>query len=211
NMPSLARGGAHVGIEHVVDGSDRLDAAAFQEDAPVAQAREAGTRRGREDEAPKGEGIRLVEASVEDEKGEPAALASVDTPLRVRIRYEITAPTTFRCSLVFLTQGAPAFTTVEPAERSYGTPGVYDAILEVPPHLLTEGEYVLNLSLLRSRGVKERVVAAPDLLSFALFDPMTGSTARGDYAEALVGLVRPRLAWRLERVPLGAPDDARTP
>ena len=34
-------------------------------------------------------------------------------------------------------------------------------------------------------------------LAFQVFDPMTGSSARGDYAQNFAGVMRPRLDWEM--------------
>ncbi len=56
----------------------------------------------------------------------------------------------------------------------------------------------MNVSIFSSRGMKEHHVSANDVASFLVSDPITGASARGDYVQTLVGVMRPKLDWRTE-------------
>jgi hypothetical protein len=69
----------------------------------------------------------------------------------------------------------------------------------VPRDLLAEGEYIVGCSLFTSRGSKARHLQVTDAISFQVFDPMEGPSARGDYAQRMSGVMRPLLAWSTSR------------
>jgi hypothetical protein len=106
----------------------------------------------------------------------------------------------FRCVAIFKTQGVVAFATLEPAESVRETPGTYTSTVRIPGHLLTEDEYIVGVSILASRGAKLHYVQVPEAVTFQTTDPMRGTSARGDYAERIGGVVRPRLTWEMQRV-----------
>lgn len=142
--------------------------------------------------------IKLLSVSVADEKGEPLPLVEIDRPVHVNMKYYVAEPNLkFRCAAVFRTQGTVAFSSVEPTETVREKAGTYHSTLTVPRNLLSEGEYVVSFSIFSSRGVKHRYVQVDNALTFQVFDQMTGNSARGDYSEQLIGVVRPLLQWQL--------------
>jgi hypothetical protein len=80
-------------------------------------------------------------------------------------------------------------------ERTQGQ--LYYSTVTLPPHLLSEGEYAIDIDIFASRGKRVNYVSAKDVILFHVGDPMTGNSARGDYAERLSGVVRPHLRWRM--------------
>ena len=148
--------------------------------------------------APGTEELKLLSLSITDGGGHPVSTVSVGEPLRVRLTYRVAVPNLkFRCAVIFNTQGVCAFVSVEPTETVRAAPGVYESAVHVPAHLLTEGEYTLGVSIFSSKGVKQHFVRLQDVVSFHVYDPMTGASARGDFAERLAGVVRPHLQWEL--------------
>lgn len=101
----------------------------------------------------------------------------------------------FRCLISLSTQGTCAFSAVEPEERMHEQAGVYKTIVWIPAHLLAEGEYLVGLFVFASRGGKVSYIRMPDAIAFQVTDPIDGSTARGNMAEPLAGVVRPKLEW----------------
>ena len=148
------------------------------------------------EQAPGTRELTLLSLSVTNEDGVPVSTVSVEEPLRVRLKYRVAVPDLkFRCALIFNTQGTCAFVSTEPFEAVREKPGVYESVVNIPANLLAEGEYTLGVSIFASKGVKQHFVQRPDVVAFHVFDPMTGASARGDYAERLAGVVRPRLRW----------------
>jgi lipopolysaccharide transport system ATP-binding protein len=147
-------------------------------------------------QAPGTRELKLLSLSINNGSDAPVSTVSVEEPVRVRLRYRVAVPDLkFRCAVIFNTQGTCAFASTEPFEAVREKPGVYDSVVNIPAHLLAEGEYTLGVSMFTSKGVKLHYVQLQDVVAFHVFDPMTGASARGDYAERLAGVVRPRLQW----------------
>jgi hypothetical protein len=130
--------------------------------------------------------------------GPPTPAVTVADEIELGIEYEVLEPgTRFRCSALFFTQGVCAFGTLEPTERTYPVAGTYRASVAIPAHLLAEGEYTVQVSLFASRGSKSRFAMVRDAVAFHVADPMDGFSARGDYAEPMAGVMRPKLEWEV--------------
>lgn len=148
-------------------------------------------------QAPGTEELKLLSVNIAKEDGTPVRSASVEDGLLVNLKYFVAVPNLkFRCAVVFYTQGTCAFASVEPQEIVREKPGVYYSSVRIPEHLLAEGEYMLNVSIFSSRGVKQHHVQLTNVVAFHVSDPMTGDSARGDYAERVLGVIRPRLQWQ---------------
>ena len=146
---------------------------------------------------PGSDGFELLSLGLTDEGGVPMSVAAIEQPLDLRIRYRVTRPgLKFRCAVSFHTRGTCAFVTMERTEQIREGVGSYRSTVRVPGNLLTEGEYTVNLSVFASRGRKSHLCKIEDLLAFQVFDPMTGGSARGDYAEGFGGILRPLLEWQ---------------
>ena len=151
---------------------------------------------GREGE---GRGVELRSVRVLAEDGSVAASISVEDPLRLEIEYAVDRPgQRFRCSAGFFTQGVAAFTTVQPAEIEHASPGLYRSIVAIPANLLAEGYYSVNISVFGTRGGKVRHALKKHVVAFQVSDPVRGTSARGDYAGHLNGVMRPLLHWTHE-------------
>jgi lipopolysaccharide transport system ATP-binding protein len=147
---------------------------------------------------PGSDGFELLSVCLMDEAGEPISVAAIERPLDLRIRYRVNVKgLTFRCAVSFHTGGTVAFATMERTEQVREETGEYTSTVRIPGNLLSEGEYTVNLSVFASRGKKSHLCKVADLVAFQVFDPMTGGSARGDYAEGYGGVVRPMLDWRL--------------
>jgi len=154
------------------------------------------SREWRLEQAPGSEELKLISVSITNTDGSFVSSASVEDELQVKLRYFVAVPNLkFRCAVVFFTQGTCAFASVEPVEEVRENPGTYSSVVKIPKNLLAEGEYMLNISIFSSRGVKQHHVQLQSVVAFHVFDPMTGNSARGDYAERVLGVVRPRLQW----------------
>jgi lipopolysaccharide transport system ATP-binding protein len=200
NMPALTR---------LCTRAIMLQGGRLLEDGPVddvvglymSGAAEGGSRVWSADEAPGTEAVRLLGVEVSTARG-PVSAFEVTEAMELKLTYAVTRPgMRFRCAALFYTQGVCAFATVEPREEERARPGIYESVVRVPANLLAEGEYTVNVSIFSSRGMKEHHAAADNVASFLVSDPIEGGSARGDYVQTLVGVMRPRLEWRLGAVP----------
>jgi lipopolysaccharide transport system ATP-binding protein len=161
-------------------------------------AKSGATRSWPVDQAPGTAELRLTSVSLIGADGLPVAAPLISEPLQLRVGYRTLVPgLRFRCSVLFFTQGVCAFAAVEPIEEERARPADYYSTLMIPPDLLAEGDYTVQVSLFASRGSKSRFAIVRDAVAFYVTDPLTGSSARGDYAEAMLGVMRPKLEWQL--------------
>jgi lipopolysaccharide transport system ATP-binding protein len=148
-----------------------------------------------------GRGVELRSVRVLDSAGELAPTVTVDDEIRLELTYAVDRPgLSFRCGANFFTQGVSAFTTIEPEETERPLPGVYRSRVIVPPHLLTEGHYSMNVVVFATKGGKIPHVNKKNVVTIHVTDPARGDSARGDYAGTMQGVVRPRLDWQVGRV-----------
>ncbi len=161
-----------------------------------------GERIWNDENAPGCDEIRLISVKLKKRNGRISSVVSVEDALELEIKYHVYEPgLKFRCCAFFSTRGTIAFTTVEPFELTREQSGCYVSILKIPHHLLTEGEYIVGLEFFTSHGTRKHFLNLPQAMLFQVYDPITGNTARGDYTQRLVGVVRPKMDWRLEHKP----------
>jgi lipopolysaccharide transport system ATP-binding protein len=91
--------------------------------------------------------------------------------------------------------GTTVFSTANYTDPQWGTclypPGRYRADCTVPPHLLNDGGYTVDVLLVQDmRTVR---AAAEATVAFHIYDD---GTTRGDYVGDWVGIVRPNCAWK---------------
>lgn len=154
------------------------------------------SRRWSAESAPRSGEVELVSVSLlRDDL--PVSIVSVKDELELELRYRVLqAGSRFRCSVNLVTQGVCAFSTLERTERVRPAEGLYVSRVRIPANFLAEGEYLVNVAIVSSRGVKVRHALAKEAVAFHVADPIDGTTARGDYAERLSGVVNPILDWR---------------
>lgn len=144
-------------------------------------------------------GFQLASVSLVGEDDVPVNVISIERPTKLRIGYFTSIPNfKFRCAARFYTRGTCAFITLEAVETVRERPGLYYSTVHLAGNLLAEGDYTVGISVFASRGKKLNYCLVDDVVAFQVYDPVTGNSARGDYTETLVGLMRPRLEWQLE-------------
>lgn len=152
--------------------------------------------------APGSDVVKLIGASLADIEGNPVSTNSIDQPLVVRLRYHVLKPeVSFRCVCHVHAEGTIAFQTMERREEARGQAGVYESAFVIPGNLLSEGDYTFTISFFSSRMTKVRHLFLSEVMGLHIYDPINGNSARGDYAERYLGVVRPMLDW--ERTYLG--------
>jgi lipopolysaccharide transport system ATP-binding protein len=159
-------------------------------------AEENGVREWNANEAPGTQEVRLIKVSLQSNDGTAKSVFDVSEEISMRLVYQVgVANTSFRCSLVFKTQGTAAFSSIEPTELNRPEVGIYCSVVKIPAHLLAESEYSVNISAFTSSGGKKHYLSLREAIYFQVYDSMTGPSARGDYAQNLAGVVRPFLKW----------------
>lgn len=153
------------------------------------------------DEAPGTDELRLISVKAADPEGKSTPTYDIEKPLRIDIEYHVSKPgMKFRCAAILSMQGNVVFSTIEQVENERENAGRYRSTVTIPGNMLSEGEYTVGISIFASKGVKSRYVLENDVIAFQVYDPITGNSARGDYAERIGGVVRPLLPWTYEEI-----------
>jgi lipopolysaccharide transport system ATP-binding protein len=100
-------------------------------------------------------------------------------------------------------QGNIAFNAMDigPHEDKGAEPGRYIATARIPGNFLNEGRVSLEAGVYTLRSPKLHPRAwKPDAVSFTVYDPGDGDSARGRFTGQLRGIVRPLLDWSVERL-----------
>jgi lipopolysaccharide transport system ATP-binding protein len=159
-----------------------------------------------DDETAPGDDLtRLLSARAINEEGDTIETTDVRDTVGVEIQYRV------------LRQGTPLFAKIRvrdrrtdvafnamdigPHSESSSEPGVYTATAWIPGNLLNEGITRVDVAVCSMRAPKLHQRAAQyEAVSFTVFDPGDGDTARGRFTGQLSGVVRPLLEWSVERV-----------
>lgn len=149
--------------------------------------------------APGDDEVRLVEVRIVDVDGKTKPVLDITEEHLLRIRYLVNRENlSFRCSVKFNTQGVTAFVTMHPTDQLHERVGMYETFVEIPPNLLTEGEYSLSMSLFSYVGSRKQYTILKNFFNFQVADFMKSESSRGDYTQEMPGVVRPRLKWGLD-------------
>ena len=73
--------------------------------------------------------------------------------------------------------------------------GRFISSVYIPGNFLSEGSYILRIVIASYKPPKKHI-SEKDLITFYVFDPGDGGTARGDYVGRIDGVVRPLLKWQ---------------
>jgi lipopolysaccharide transport system ATP-binding protein len=159
-----------------------------------------------DESAPGDDLVRLQSVRAVDEEGETIDTIDVRRPVGVELRYRVLrdGPPTFAKIKVHDRQGDLAFNaldTIAQLQESQ-SPGVYMSTAWIPANLLNEGTTSIDVAVCTLRAPKLHQRAAKyDAVSFYVFDPGDGDSARGRFIGGqLRGVVRPLLDWTTERV-----------
>jgi len=146
---------------------------------------------------------RLICASVQDADGhtiyEPELGQSVVVVMRYRIldAARVKSVPNFH---FFRADGTCAFVAGAP-DAGIAEPGEYVARCEIPAHFLNDGSYFIGLALTSFRDGGHMVnFFEQSALSFNVRDPMDPGGGRHGYGGPVPGVIRPRLAWTIERL-----------
>lgn len=128
---------------------------------------------------------------------------TIHDELTIRMRYTIKRPVKGRCVPnfhFFAPDGSYAF--VSNADNvAVMPPGDYVAKCTIPGNLLNEGAYFVGLALTSyyDAGSYEVEFFNRNALTFNVIDPMDERSNRYGYAGPVPGLLRPTLAWNIEK------------
>jgi lipopolysaccharide transport system ATP-binding protein len=155
--------------------------------------------------APGDDLARLLSVRVVDEDGETLETADVRRPVGIEIAFRVLreGQPVFPKLKLRDRQGEIAFNALDTSPRWHDAspPGDYVATAWIPENLLNEGLASIDVAVCSLRVPKLHQHAAYyDVVSFHVYDPFEGDSARGLFAGQLRGVVRPLLEWTSERL-----------
>jgi lipopolysaccharide transport system ATP-binding protein len=175
----------------------------------VSRYEEAATGTGAEmswldaETAPANEFVRLQSVRVVDEDGEAIGVADVRHPVGIEIAFTVLRPGREVVPKIKLwdQHGTLCFNAmdVNPRWHEAQGPGEYVTTAWIPGNLLNEGQYGVDVEIVRLQIPKpEPQVAAYRPVAFHVYDPAEGDSARGLFAGQWKGALRPLLEWTTE-------------
>jgi lipopolysaccharide transport system ATP-binding protein len=158
-----------------------------------------------DESAPGDDLVRLLSVRVVDEVGNTVETTDVREPVGIEIRFRVlqSGPAVFAKIRVLDARGTPGFNALDTARHAdqSSKPGVYDSTAWIPANLLTEGTTKVDAAVCSLRAPKLHQRAARyEAVSFTVFDPGAGDSARGRFTGQLSGAVRPLLEWTVDRI-----------
>jgi lipopolysaccharide transport system ATP-binding protein len=151
-----------------------------------------------------GNGGILLEGAVEDVNGTACAEVDIRKPFRIRMRYRVERDAS-RAPFpnVHFTDntGAYVFVSSPPGNEVGKTPGVYEAICNIPGNLLNDGTYFIGLGLSFMDKGFQPAFLEKDALCMNLYDPLeeTLEHERNGFSGTMPGTVRPSLNWEVRK------------
>jgi lipopolysaccharide transport system ATP-binding protein len=152
---------------------------------------------------PRSEFVRLQRARMIDETGATCGTFDIRKRIGIEIVYEVLEPGKILLPnlqvynqervQVFTVQDVVSEWSKRPKEK-----GIYVSRAWIPGNLMAEGSFIINVAVVTYLPNQIVHFNALDAISFDVFDPMTGDTARGDYAGRMDGVVRPLIDWETE-------------
>jgi lipopolysaccharide transport system ATP-binding protein len=155
--------------------------------------------------APGDDLARLLSVRAINEDGETVDTVDVRQPVGIEITFRVLreGPPVFGKIKVHDRQGNIAFNAmdIDPHNEERSAPGRYMATALIPGNLLNEGQASVEAGVYTLHSPKLHPRAwMPDAVSFSVYDPGDGDSARGRFVGQLRGAVRPLLDWSVERL-----------
>jgi lipopolysaccharide transport system ATP-binding protein len=153
-------------------------------------------------DAPGNSVAKLRAVRARNEQGEVTESFDVRHPIRIEMEFDL-----YEAGHVLMPhfsvvndRGQCAFITVDqdPEWRRRSRPaGTYISTAWVPGNLLSEGMIYINVHCM-TLNPDVTLFAAKSAIAFNIIDSYDGTSARGDYAKDISGVVRPLLKWTTE-------------
>jgi lipopolysaccharide transport system ATP-binding protein len=159
-----------------------------------------------DDETAPGDDLaRLLSIRVIDEHGETVESHDVRRPIGIEIGFRVLreGPPVFGKIKVYDKQGDVAFNAMDirPQWDERSVPGRYVSTAWIPGNFLNEGRATIDAAVCTLHAPKLHPRASKhDAVSFYMYDPGDGDSARGRFTGHLRGVVRPLLEWTVEQV-----------
>ncbi|MBW4602426.1 MAG: ABC transporter ATP-binding protein [Calothrix sp. FI2-JRJ7] len=153
--------------------------------------------------APGSDVVRLVEVNVHDENGKVGESFNITKPVGITMTYEVLKDNqTFTHSInLFNETGIHILSSHDNVSELRNKPrqkGQYSSTMWVPGNFLAEGSIIVSVAIIEQDPFMVHFHEL-DAVAFNVFDPMDGSSARGNYALGFPGIVRPILNWNTKQ------------
>ena len=159
------------------------------------------------DKAPGGDVARLKRVRIKNESDQLAPAIDIREAVGFEMTFEVIKEgyTLLPHFQLVSEEGVVAFLTldVDPEWRKKKRPrGTYKSTAWVPGNFLAEGSYFIIAQMLTLEPQMLQQYSEREVASFQVIDRMEGGTsARGDWAKEIPGIVRPLLRWETEYNP----------
>ena len=156
--------------------------------------------------APGDECVRLRRVRVASADGATAAGINIGEDFFIEFTYDVVlgGMALFPALRIFNEWGTEVLWTTDSSLPHHGKPvppGRYHCIVHFPKNLLAEGLMAVSISI--TSLVPTRIhLSEPDAVHFQATETIDGSTARGEYTEAINSVVRPLLGWSVRVEPV---------
>lgn len=153
--------------------------------------------------SPGGDIARLRQVRVKQDNGQTAASFDIRSTVGLEMTFEVIEEgySMLPHFKLLNDEGVLAFISVDldPEWRKKKRPkGTYTATAWIPGNLLAEGNFFIHAALTTMQPLSLLQFHEREAVSFQVFDPMEGDSARGDWAKDIRGLIRPLLRWETE-------------
>jgi lipopolysaccharide transport system ATP-binding protein len=154
--------------------------------------------------APGNDAARVTSARVKSEDGSTTAAVDIRRPIEIEIGYTISIPGAYTPRIdLYNEDGTQVFSSHDVSEewvRTERPAGQYSSSVRIPGNLLSEGSYLVSISLESHAPVTRIHATAQNAVAFQVVDRQEPGAARGDFAGPIAGVVRPLLPWTTETV-----------
>ena len=154
--------------------------------------------------APGSAGARLRRVRVVDEHGQTTGSVDIRHRVGVELTYEVLQPGLVLTPKIDLLNedGTHLFSTYDlAADWRYNARamGLYESTVWLPGDFLSEGNLLVNASIVSHTPATATHAHAPNAVTFQVVDSQHKDSARGDALGPLPGLIRPLLNWTTSR------------
>ena len=147
--------------------------------------------------------VRLKRVRIVNEAGETSGSFDIRRPIGIEATYEVLKEGQILLpNFQVYNQDRIHLFTIQDVSPEWGRKekciGEYRSISKIPGNLMAEGSFFVNVAIVTYLPKMIVHFNALEAVSFDVSDPMTGDTARGDYAGRMEGAVRPLVNWETE-------------
>lgn len=153
---------------------------------------------------PQDEFVRLKKIRIVDEGMKTCGSFDIRRKIGIETTYEVLQPGQILLPnvQVYNQERVHVFTIQDAASewsRRAKEKGEYVSTGWIPGNLMAEGSFIVNFAIVSYLPNQAVHFNAIDAVSFDIFDPMTGDTARGDFAGKMDGVVRPLVEFETQK------------